>query len=241
MKRNPHPPTVNEVLRRLRTLADPRARAGYSYFKCTPTKAYGVRAPLLHRLAREIGRNHALAQKLWATGVHEARILAALIDEPERVTWQQMERWARDFDSWDVVDTCCCYLFPYTRDAWRIIPAWSRRQEEFVKRAAFAQLAYLAYKDKQAPDAQFAKYLALVRRHATDPRNFVKKAVNWALRNIGKRNRALNAAAIRTAQHIRAQTAPACKDPLGRAAALWCAADALRELQSSAVQRRLRK
>jgi 3-methyladenine DNA glycosylase AlkD len=239
VKRNPNPSSVAEILRRLRALADPKARAIYSYFKCTPTKAYGVRAPLLHRLAREIGRNHNLALKLWATGVHEARSVAALIDQPERVTRQQMERWAGDFDSWDVVDSCCCYLFPYTRDAWKVIPAWSRRREEFVKRAAFAQLAYLTYKDKSASDEQFAKHLPLIRRHATDPRNFVKKAVNWALRNIGKRNRRLNAAAIRTAQQIRTQVAPACKDAQGRTAALWCAADALRELQSPGVQRRL--
>ena len=241
MIRNPDPPSVAEILRRLRALADRQARASYAYFKATPTKALGVRAPLLHRLAREIGRNHELALKLWATGVHEAHSVAALIDEPEKVTRRQMERWARDFDSWDVVDSCCCYLFPYTHDAWKVIPAWSRRKEEFVKRAAFALLAYLAYKDKEASDAEYLRHLPLIRRHATDHRNFVKKAVNWALRNIGKRNRALNAAAIAAAQQIRSQVAPACKDPQGRAAALWCAADALRELQSSAVQRRLHK
>jgi 3-methyladenine DNA glycosylase AlkD len=239
VKRNPHPPSAQEVLRRLRALGTTRGRAAYAYFGCTPTKALGVPAPALHRLAGQLGRNHRLAEQLWATGVHEARTLAALVDEPQRVTRRQMERWARDFDSWDMVDSCCCYLFPYTRHAWKVIAPWSRRQEEFVKRAAFAQLAYLAYKDKSASDEQFARHLPLIRRHATDHRNFVKKAVNWALRNIGKRNRRLNAAAIRTAQQIRTQVAPACKDAQGRTAALWCAADALRELQSPAVQRRL--
>ncbi len=241
MKRNPHPPDPKEVLRRLRARATPRARNAYAYFGCTPTTALGVPAPAMHRLAREIGRNHELAQQLWATGVHEARTVAALVDQPERVTRAQMERWGRDFDSWDIVDSCCCYLFPYTRDAWKVIPAWSRRREEFVKRAAFALLAYLAYKDKAAPNVRFAKHLPLICRHSTDPRNFVKKAVNWALRNIGKRNRALHAAAIRAARQIRERIAPACQDPQGRSAALWVAADALRELQNPAVLRRLRR
>lgn len=239
MKFNANPPSAQEVLNQLRRLADAKARASLAYFKSSPIRALGVRAPLLHALARKIGRNHALAQQLWATGVHEARIVAALIDEPEKVTARQMNRWARDFDSWDVVDGCCCYLFPYARARWRMIPTWSRRKEEFIKRAAFALLAYLAYKDKGAPDAQFRKLLLLIRREARDPRNFVKKAINWALRNIGKRNRALNGAAIRTARQIQ-RDARTCRGPAARSAALWLASGALRELQSPAVQRRLK-
>jgi len=143
-----------------------------------------------------------------------------------------MNRWARDFDSWDVVDAACCYLFVYAAPAWKKTSEWSRRKEEFIKRAAFSLMAYLAYKDEATPDARFIRLLIVIRRESRDDRNFVRKAVNWALRNIGKRNRALNRAAIRTARQIRL---------LDSSAARWIAADALRELTGPAVQRRLRQ
>jgi 3-methyladenine DNA glycosylase AlkD len=203
-----------------------------AHFGIHAEKAYGIPAPQLHRLAREIGRDHKLARDLWATGIHEARSLAGLVDDPAQVTEEQMERWARQFESWDVVDGTCRYLFLCTPFAWKKTAEWSRRKEEFVKRAAFSLMAYLAVHDKNAPDAKFARLLAVIQRHARDERNFVKKAVNWALRQIGKRNIRLNRLAIRAAQRIRAMDSPSAR---------WLASDALRELTSPAVARRLRK
>ena len=187
---------------------------------------------MLHTFARHIGKNQALAEQLWSSGIHEARILAALIGESEKITAAQMERWVRGFDSWDVVDTACCYLYAAAKPAWDKIYKWSNRREEFEKRAAFSLAAYLSYKDKDAEDAQFERFLSIIEREAHDERNFVRKAVNWALRNIGKRNLRLNAAAIRSAGRIRQQDSRAAR---------WIAADALRELKSEAVQTRLRK
>jgi 3-methyladenine DNA glycosylase AlkD len=233
--------TRKSVLRELRALADPRVRAKLAHFNIHVVDAHGISAPKLHALARKIGRNHALAEQLWATGNHEAKCLAALIGDPARVTSAQMNRWARSFDSWDVVDSACCYLFVHAEPAWKKTSEWSRRKEEFIKRAAFSLMAYLAYKDKGAPDSKFLRLLTIIRRESRDDRNFVKKAVNWALRNIGKRNRALNRAAIRTAREIRAANSSSRKRKAGAAAARWIAADALRELTGPAVQRRLRK
>jgi len=225
------PTRCDEILRRMASLGSARGIAMMKHFGITGVKAFGLSAPKLHKLAKEIGRDHALAEELWRTGIHDAHHLAALVDEPARVTEEQMERWARDFNSWDVVDTCCRYLFLYTPLAWKKTAEWSRRKEEFVKRAAFSQMAYLAQHDKLAPDSRFARLLPIIRREAGDERNFVRKAVNWALRQIGKRNLALNRRAIATGMQIRA---------LDTRAARWIAADALRELQSDAVQRRLR-
>src|SRR5260370_3513987 len=224
--------TKTSVLRELKSLANPRVRAKMAYFGVNVPNADGVSAPVLHALAKRIGRNHRLAQDLWETGIHEARILATLIGESEKVTAAEMDRWAKDFDSWDVVDAACCYLYAQAKPAWSKAAAWSRRREEFVKRAGFSLVAYLSYKDKSAPDARFARFLRVIEREAHDERNFVKKAVNWALRNIGKRNLRLNRKAIRCAERIRRQ---------GSRAARWIAADALRELKSEAVQTRLRR
>jgi 3-methyladenine DNA glycosylase AlkD len=220
------------VLRELKSLADPKVRAKMAYFGVNVPNAHGISAPVLHALARRIGKNHRLAQDLWATGIHEARILATLIGESEKVTAVEMDRWARDFDSWDVVDAACCYLYAQAKPAWSKAAAWSRRREEFVKRASFSLIAYLSYKDKAVPDARFERFLRVIGREAHDERNFVKKAVNWALRNIGKRNMRLNREAIRAAERIRRQ---------GSRTARWVAADALRELKSPAVQARLRR
>src|SRR5882724_10307936 len=220
------------VLRELKSLADPKVRAKMAYFGVNVPKAYGISAPVLHSLAKRIGKDHRLAQDLWATRVHEAGILATLIGESEKVTAAEMERWARDFDSWDVVDAACCYLYAQARPAWKKTTEWSRRPEEFVKRASFSLVAYLAYKDKASPDLRFTRFLRVIVREAHDERNFVRKAVNWALRNIGKRNMRLNRAAIREAEKIRRQNSRAAR---------WIAADALRELKGDAVQVRLRR
>ncbi len=189
-----------------------------------------VTGPVLHRMARAIGRNHGLAGELWASGRHGARLLACLADEPERVTRAQMERWARAFDSWDLADCACRYLFLYTPHAWKVCVAWSRRKLEFTKRSGFSQMAYLALHDKQAADAKFRPLLRRIEQEASDARHFVKMAVNWALRQIGKRNLALRREALRTARRIARQES---------AAARWVAADAIRELNSPAVLRRL--
>jgi len=194
-------------------------------------KALGIPTPALRKMAREIGKNHQLAQDLWKSGVHEARTLAAFIDEPHRVTPAQAERWLRDFDSWDVCDCCCGNLFDKMPFAYRKAVEWSRRKEEFAKRAGFSLMAALAVHDKEAGDTKFLKFLPIIKRESTDERNFVKKAVNWALRQIGKRNRELNQAALRTAQEIR---------KIDSRSARWIAADALRELRSEAVRTRLR-
>ena len=224
--------TKAAILRELKKLANPKVRAKMAYFGVNVPKSLGISAPVLHTLAKRIGKDHRLAQEIWATGVHEARILATLIGEPEKVTAAEMELWARDFDSWDVVDAACCYLYAYAKPAWSKAMAWSRRPEEFAKRASFSLVAYLSYKDKVSPNARFVKFLRVIEREAHDERNFVRKAVNWALRNIGKRNIPLNREAIRAAERIRSQNTRAAR---------WIAADALRELKSAAVQSRLRR
>ena len=224
--------TKDEVLRELKNVADPKVRANLLYFGVNVPKAYGISTPVLRAFAKHVGKNQPLAEELWSSGIHEARILATLIGESEKITASQMERWVREFDSWDVVDAACCYLYAGAKPAWDKVREWSSRSREFEKRAAFSLAAYLSYKDKTAEDARFEKVLSLIEREANDERNFVRKAVNWALRNIGKRNPRLNAAAIRSAERIRLQESRTAR---------WIAADALRELKSEAVQERLRK
>jgi 3-methyladenine DNA glycosylase AlkD len=224
--------SAEEIVERLREMADPGALEHLAHFGSRPTNALGgISAPTLHRLAREIGRDHWLAQELWTTGIHEARLLACLIDDPKAVGEEQMERWVMDFDTWDICDTCCGYLFDKTPFAYDKAVEWSARPEEYVKRAGFALMAYLAVHDKKAPDAKFLAFLPVIARESDDDRNFVRKAVNWALRQIGKRNLSLNAAAIAMTSEIQER---------GTKAARWIAADALRELTGEAVQERLR-
>ena len=224
--------TKEAVLRELKSVADPQVRAKMAYFGVNVPKAHGISAPVLHGFAKHIGKNHSLAEQLWSSGIHEAKILATLIGEPDKVTSSEMDRWARDFNSWDVVDAACCYLYAHAPPAWSKLEPWSRRREEFVKRAAFSLAAYLAYKDKTSPDSRFEEFLLIIEREARDERNFVRKAVNWALRNIGKRNVPLNRAAITMAEKIRRQDSRAAR---------WIAADALRELKSEAVLDRLHR
>jgi 3-methyladenine DNA glycosylase AlkD len=219
-----------EVLQRLNDLADPEGRAGMARFGIATDRALGIRIPMLRRLAKEVGPDHRLAQELWDTRIHEARILASMIDDPAGVTEGQMEAWVGDFDSWDVCDQVCGNLFDKTPYAHEKAVSWSGREEEFVKRAGFALMATLAVHDKGAPDAAFLVFLPLIEREAHDGRNYVKKAVNWALRQIGKRNRALNMEAIAAAKRIHAADSRS-----GR----WVASDALRELRSDPVQARL--
>jgi len=220
------------ALRELRALGEQRNIDGMARFGIRARVVYGVAKPKMDELARRIGKNHDLALELWATGVHDARILAGMIDDPEQVNPSQMERWVRDFDNWDVCDGTCCHLFVFATPAWAKAIEWSRREKEFEKRAGFALMAYLAYRDKSAPDTKYQRLFSIIRREAHDERNFVRKAVNWALRPIGKRNLKLNRAAIQEATLIY---------KIDSRAARWIAADALRELKSDAVQRRLRR
>ena len=223
---------AKRALRELKRLGERRNVEGMARFGIVAKNVYGVSKPKLDELARKIGRDHSLGLELWETGNHDARILAGLVAERKLTTGKQMERWVRDFDNWDVCDGTCCHLFVFATHAWQKAHSWSRRKKEFEKRAGFALAAFLACHDKTAPDAEFQKYLEVIEREAWDDRNFVRKAVNWALRNIGKRNLSLNRAAIASAERIATQ---------GSRAACWIAADALRELKSEAVQTRLRK
>ena len=222
----------NGIIERIKSLSDPEAVKGMARFGINPENAYGVSIPDLRKMAKEIGKDHALAQQLWASGIHELRILASMIDEAKIVTGAQMESWVKDFDSWDVCDQCCSNLFDKTQIAYQKAGAWSKREQEFVKRSGFVLMATLAVHDKKAADKEFLKFLSIIRRASIDDRNFVKKAVNWALRQIGKRNLSLNKMAIKTAKEIQQN---------GCTSARWVAADALRELTSEAVQKKLIK
>jgi 3-methyladenine DNA glycosylase AlkD len=221
---------LNDILDRLNAMYNPHNREGMARFGIATDHALGISVNDLRKLARKIGRDHILAQQLWDTGIHEARILASIVDDPKAVTEEQMERWVADFDSWDLCDQCCGNLFDKTPFATRKVVEWSTRPEEFQKRAAFSLLAYLTTHNKKAPDSDFIPYLDIIKRQAGDERNYVKKAVNWALRQIGKRNLNLNRSAIETAHELAA---------LPSRSARWIAADALRELTSEAVQVKL--
>lgn len=216
----------------LRSLRDPDAKQKLARFGITTEKAFGIPAPVLRRIARDIGTNHRLALGLWDTGVADARILATIIADPEQFSLLVMNRWARESDSWAVCDACCYGIFHRTSFAVDRVLAWSGRKEEFVKRGAFALIAALAVHDKQMPDRTFVRFLGLVKREADDERNFVRKAINWALRQIGKRNTELHRSAMETARILKTRTS---------ASARWIGADALRELGSPAVKRRLAK
>lgn len=222
----------NGIIERIKSLSDPEAVKGMARFGINPENAYGVSIPHLRKMAKEIGKDHALAQQLWASGIHELRILASMIDEAKIVTEAQMESWVKDFDSWDICDQCCMNLFEKTEFAYQKAVEWSYNNKEFIKRAGFVMMARLAVSDKKADDKQFEPFFPIIMREASDNRNFVKKAVNWALRQIGKRNLSLNKMAIKTAEEIQQN---------GCASARWVAADALRELTSEAVQKKLIK
>jgi len=223
--------TTIEILQHLQSLSNSDNVAGMARFGIHVGKVYGIPLPQLKRLARQVGMDHLLAQELWSSGAHEARLLACFIEKPAAVTRRQMERWASDFDNWAVCDGCCLHLFVQVPFAKEKSTAWCVRKQEFVKRAGFSMMAVLAVHDKDASDVLFLQWLRLIEDASTDERNFVKKAVNWSLRQIGKRNLRLNGATIRTAKAIQ---------KLDSTSARWIAADALRELMSDAVQSRLR-
>ena len=214
-------------------MGGPANVAGMARFGIRPrTKVLGISVVALRKLARELGRDHALAGTLWRSGIHEARVLATMVDDPSKVTAAQADRWVRSLDSWDVCDQLCANLLDRTPFAAEKALEWSRREAEFEKRAAFALMAALAVHSTTMAERDFERFLPVIRRESTDDRNFVKKAVNWALRQIGKRNRALNRRAIAIAEELRRMDSRSAR---------WIAADALRELRSEAVQDRLRR
>jgi 3-methyladenine DNA glycosylase AlkD len=230
-------PTPEALIARLREHASAENVAGMARFGISSHDTLGVSMPVTRGLAKEVKREfkkqpevlHELAASLWASGVHEARILAALVDVPALVTSEQADAWVAQIDSWDVCDQLCGELLGRSAIAWGKVDEWTRREEEFVKRAGFVLICALTVRDKQSPDEAFEPFLPICEREAWDDRNFVRKAVNWALRQIGKRNAHLNGLAIACAERIREQ---------GSKSARWIAADALRELTSPAVAAR---
>jgi 3-methyladenine DNA glycosylase AlkD len=230
--KDPEKWTVRRAVAELRRYGEKRNVEGMARFGIRAKQVFGVSKPKMDKIARRIGKNHQLGLRLWETGIHDARLLGMLISEPARVSAAQMERWVRDFDNWDVCDGTCCHLFVDAKPAWAKAFAWTSRKKEFEKRAGFALAAFLAVHDKDVGDEPFQRYLKVIEREAWDERNFVRKAVNWALRNIGKRNLRLNRKAIECAERIKSD---------GTGAARWIAGDALRELKSEAVQKRLRR
>jgi len=221
----------SEVLKKLKSLSNAKNVAGMARFGINPQNTLGVSIPNLRKLAKKIGKDHKLAQKLWNSKIHEARILAGMIDDPRLVTEKQMLGWAKDFDSWDVCDQVCMNLFDKTSFAFLKAAELTKNSREFVKRTGFSLMACLAWHDKTTKDEAFKNFFPLIKKEATDERNFVRKAVNWALRQIGKRNKKLNKEAIKTAKEIQ---------KINSKTARWIAQDALKELQSAAIQRRIK-
>ena len=215
---------VAAAVRGLERHASKATRAGMARFALPSDGALGVRMADVQALARQIGRDHDLAEGLWQTGIFEARLLAAYVDDPARVTPAQMDRWCRDFDNWGICDTVCFKLFDRTPHAYKKVEQWAKRRDEFVKRGGFALMASLALHDKEASDDEFAKWFPLIEQGAEDDRNFVKKGVSWALRAIGKRNSKLKSATIKLAQRLATSEKPSAR---------WVGKDALRDLTRS--------
>ena len=223
---------TDDVVARLRKMGSKSVRDGMLRYGIPNDNAFGIPVGKIQKLGKELGRNHELALALWETGFYEARMLAAFVDDPKLVTPAQMDGWCKDFNNWGIVDTVCFKLFDETPHAWKKVAQWSKRSDEFQKRAAFALLACLGVHDKQASNESFIRCLPLIERAATDERNFVKKGVSWALRVIGRRNAVLNKGATELAQRLAEST-----DPTSR----WLGKEALREFKGPVVQRQLAK
>ncbi|MEW6716390.1 MAG: DNA alkylation repair protein [Chloroflexota bacterium] len=221
---------AEEVMEKLRAVAKPENLAGMNRYGMTVEKRLGVSVPEMRRIAKEVGKDHGLALELWKTGISEAMMIASMVDVPKEVTEEQMEEWVIDFNSWDVCDQVCMNLFEKVPFVWKKIRDWAEREEEYVKRAAFALIACLAWHDKEIEDQAFVNLMPVIKAGATDGRNYVKKAVSWALRNIGKRNVKLNRIAKQVAEELGEVDSPSAK---------WVALDAIRDLNSEATQRRL--
>ena len=221
---------VDEIIKILKAHSSEESRKGMARYGISTEKAFGTSIPLLREIAKQHKKDHELALELWDTEFHEARILASMVDDPNKVDEKQMELWVKDFNSWDVCDQCCMNLFKLTPYARKKAEEWSIRDEEFIKRAAFALMACFAHGNKKTSDEDFLPLFKIIYEQSDDERNMVKKAVNWALRQIGKRNKKLNSVAIEWSEQIYNKNSKTAK---------WIAADALRELKSEAVQNRL--
>src|SRR4030043_881226 len=213
---------VSEIINYLKKNSSPKDREGMARFGIDVKYALGVKIPVLRNLAKKLGKNHQLALDLWKTKIHEVRILASMIDEIDKVSEKQMQQWVKCFNSWDLCDQVCMNLFDKTKFAWKKAMQWPKRKEEFVRRAGFSMMACLAWHDKKAKDEDFLKFFPVIKKYSFDKRNFVKKAVNWALRQIGKRNNNLKKHAIKAAEEIL---------KIDSMSARWIAGDALRELK----------
>jgi len=220
------------IIRELKSMKNPMNIKGMQRFGIQGKEMLGISMPMIRKMAKNIGKNHSLAAKLWSSGIHEARLLACFVDDPKHVTEKQMDNWVKDFDSWDIVDQCCGQLFDRTPFVEKKIDEWTERDEEFVRRSGFVLMATKSVHDKNANDKEFDRYFSIMKKHATDERNFVRKAVNWALRQVGKRNINLNKKAIKAGEEIR---------KIDSKSARWIANDALRELGSDSVQKRLKE
>jgi 3-methyladenine DNA glycosylase AlkD len=220
----------HDVLRTLKKLSRPENIEGMKRFGISTANNLGISIVTLRAQAKKIGTDHALAQRLWDSQIHDARLLATIIDDPRLVTQQQMDRWASQFDSWDICDQCCNNLFYKTPYAYDKAREWCTNEKEYVKRAGFTLITVLAVHDKNAADDRFISFFPLIKEQANDNRNYVKKAINWALRQIGKRNTKLNKEALSLAQDLKQSGSPAAR---------WIASDAIRELTSDSVQHRL--
>jgi 3-methyladenine DNA glycosylase AlkD len=222
--------TAEHILELMEGRGTEANRKGMARYGIVVDKAFGVDMPWLRGLAKRIGKDHELALDLWASGMHEARILATIIADPKKVDRALMERWVLDFYSWDMCDQCCSNLFVRSTGVWEVVPEWCRREEEFVRRAGYVLIAVLAVKDKKAPSASFVSFIRLIEEGCHDGRNNVKKAVSWALRQIGKRDLEGHALALPVAHHLAVSTEKTAR---------WIGKDAYRELNSDAVRRRL--
>lgn len=224
--------TAVEVIKELKKHYNPKNIEGMARYGINVDKAFGLNVPLMREMAKQIGKNHELALELWETGYHEARHIAAMIDDPKLVTKTQMNKWVRDFKSWDICDGTCSNLFRKTSFAIEKIFEWTEKKEEYIRRAGFSLLCYVAVHDKKRDDKDFLQFFPIIKKHSLDERNFVKKAVNWSLRQIGKRSKYLNKEALKLAYKIQA---------LDSKSARWIANDAIRELKDSKILSRLKR
>ena len=221
-----------EIISDLSKLKNLKNISGMARFGINPESALGISMPILREKGREIGKNHDLALELWDSGIHEARILSSIIDEPRKVTKSQMNAWVKDFNSWDLCDQCCMNLFRKTKFATELPFIWAEKKSEFVKRAGFVMMAVNSVHNKKLSDEDIMEYFPLIIKHSSDDRNFVKKAVNWAIRQIGKRNLNLNKEAIIVCEQLISEDS---------SSANWIAMDAIRELTSEKIISRLKK
>ena len=231
MNNTPPKTTVDNIVAWLKRTGSPKAAAGLARYGLPTTNAYGIPVGALRSYAKKIGKDHALAMKLWDSGSLDARILASFLADPKQLTLSQMNAWCRDFDNWGTTDTACFALFDRSPLAWKVVAPWAKQKGEYQKRAGFVMMACLAAHDKTAPDSSFMKFLPMIERGASDDRNFVKKGVSWALRHIGHRSPALHAAAIKTATKLSKS-----EDATER----WVGRDALRDITRPLVVNKVR-